>query len=180
MTGRGQLGVVVVVLVAVAAIGFAVTRALGNELTPLGAGTKAPDFRAATLDTPPKEKSLADYKGQVVLVNVWATWCQPCRVEMPSIERLYKTYGPKGLRVVAVSIDDPGTDPAIRAFVREMGMTFDVLHDPAGKIEHSYQVTGYPETVIIGKDGVIRKKVAMAIDWDTEGNRRLIEHLLAE
>jgi peroxiredoxin len=79
-----------------------------------------------------------------------------------------------------VSIDDPGTEPAIRAFVRDMGMTFDVLHDPAGKIEHAYQVTGYPETVIIGKDGVIRKKVAMAIDWDTEGNRRLIEHLLSE
>ncbi|HWG33381.1 MAG TPA: TlpA disulfide reductase family protein [Gemmatimonadaceae bacterium] len=180
MTGRGQLGVVAIVLVAVAAIGFAVTRALGTELTPLGAGTRAPDFHAVTLDTPPKAKSLADYKGQVVLVNIWATWCQPCRVEMPSIERLYKTYGPKGLRVVAVSIDDPGTEPAIRAFVRDMGMTFDVLHDPAGKIEHAYQVTGYPETVIIGKDGVIRKKVAMAIDWDTEGNRRLIEHLLSE
>lgn len=180
MTARGQLGVVAVVLIAVAAIGFAITRVLGTELTPLGAGTRAPEFHAVTLDTPPRQKSLADYKGQVLLVNIWATWCQPCRVEMPSIERLYRTYGPKGLRVVAVSIDDPGTEPAIRAFVHDMGMTFDVLHDPAGKIEHEYQATGYPETVIIGKDGVIRKKVAMAIDWDSEGNRRLIEQLLAE
>lgn len=180
MTGRQQLSIVAAVLVAVAAIGFAITRALGTELHPLGTGTRAPDFHAATLDTPPKQRSLADYKGQVVLINVWATWCQPCRVEMPSIERLYRTYGPKGLRVVAVSIDDPGTDSAIRAFVHDMGMTFDVLHDPAGQIEREYQVTGYPETVIVGKDGVIRKKVAQATNWDSEGNRRLIERLLAE
>ena len=180
MTGRQQLSIVAAVLVAVAAIGFAITRALGTELHPLGTGTRAPDFHAATLDTPPKQRSLADYQGQVVLINVWATWCQPCRVEMPSIERLYRTYGPKGLRVVAVSIDDPGTDSAIRAFVHDMGMTFDVLHDPAGQIEREYQVTGYPETVIVGKDGVIRKKVAQATNWDSEGNRRLIERLLAE
>lgn len=180
MTGRQQLGVVAAVLVAVAAIGFGITRYLGNELTPLGAGTRAPNFEAATLGTPPQMKSLSDYKGQVVLINVWATWCQPCRVEIPSIERLYKAYGPKGLRVVAVSIDDSATDSTIRAFVKEMGMTFDVLHDSAGKIEHAYQVTGYPETVIVGKDGIIRKKVAMAIDWDSEGNRRLIQQLLAE
>jgi cytochrome c biogenesis protein CcmG, thiol:disulfide interchange protein DsbE len=180
MTGRQQLGVVAIVLVAVAAIGFGITRVLGNELTPLGAGTRAPDFHAVTLDTPPVQKSLADYKGQVVLINIWATWCQPCRVEIPSIERLYQTYGPKGLKVVAVSIDDPGTESAIRAFARDMRMSFQVLHDPTGEIERAYQATGYPETVIVGKDGVIRKKIAGATDWDSEGNRRLIERLLEE
>jgi cytochrome c biogenesis protein CcmG, thiol:disulfide interchange protein DsbE len=180
MTGRQQLGVVAIVLVAVAAIGFGITRVLGNELTPLGAGTRAPDFPAVTLDTPPVQKSLADYKGQVVLINIWATWCQPCRVEIPSIERLYQTYGPKGLKVVAVSIDDPGTESAIRAFARDMRMSFQVLHDPTGEIERAYQATGYPETVIVGKDGVIRKKIAGATDWDSEGNRRLIERLLEE
>ena len=180
MTGRQQLGVVAIVLVVVAAIGFGITRVLGNELTPLGAGTRAPDFHAVTLDTPPVQKSLADYKGQVVLINIWATWCQPCRVEIPSIERLYQTYGPRGLKVVAVSVDDPGTEPAIRAFVRDMRMSFQVLHDPTGGIERAYQATGYPETVIVGKDGVIRKKIAGATDWDSEGNRRLIELLLEE
>lgn len=180
MTGRQQLGIVAIVLAAVAAIGFVITRTLGTELTPLGAGTRAPGFSAVTLDTPPRELSLADYKGRVVLVNIWATWCQPCRVEIPSIERLYRAYGPKGLNVVAVSIDDPGSERAIRAFVHDMGMTFQVLHDPTGRIERAYQTTGYPETVVIGKDGVIRKKIAGAIDWDSEGNRRLIERLLAE
>jgi peroxiredoxin len=180
VTGRSQLAVVAVVLAAIAGIGFAITRALGTELTPLGVGTTAPDFHAATLDKPARQVSLADYKGKVVLVNIWATWCQPCRVEIPSIERLYRTYGPKGLNVVAVSIDDPGTEPAIRAFVHDMGMTFQVLHDSSALIEHAYQTTGYPETVVVGKDGVIRKKIAGAIDWDSEGNRRLIERLLAE
>lgn len=180
MTGRQQLGVVAIVLVVIAGLGFAITRALGPELHPLGAGTRAPDFHAVTLDTPARQQSLADYKGKVVLVNIWATWCQPCRVEIPSIERLYTTYGPKGLNVVAVSVDDPGSESAIRAFVHDMGMTFQVLHDPSGQIERAYQVTGYPETVIIGKDGVIRKKMAGAVDWDSEGNRRLIERLLAE
>jgi thiol-disulfide isomerase/thioredoxin len=180
MTGRQQLGVVAIVLVAIAGIGFAITRVLGNELHPLGTGTRAPEFHATTLDTPPRQKSLDDYRGHVVLINVWATWCQPCRVEIPSIERLYKTYGPKGLKVVAISVDDAGTEPAIRSFVKQMGMTFEVLHDPTGQIEREYQVTGYPETVIVGKDGVIRKKIAFATDWDSEGNRRLIEHLLAE
>ncbi|MDQ2889370.1 MAG: TlpA family protein disulfide reductase [Gemmatimonadota bacterium] len=180
MTGRQQLGVVAVVLAAIAGIGYAITRALGTELTPLGAGTRAPDFHAATLDTPPRQLSLADYRGKVLLVNIWATWCQPCRVEIPSIERLYRTYGPQGLSVVAVSIDDPGTEGAIRAFVRDMGMTFQVLHDPSGRIEKAYQATGYPETVIVGKDGVIRKKIAGAMDWNSEGNRKLIERLLAE
>jgi len=180
MTSRQQLGVVAIVLLVVAAIGFAITRALGPELMPLGVGTVAPNFHAVTLDTPPKQQSLADYKGRVVLVNIWATWCQPCRVEIPSIERLYRAYGPKGLNVIAVSIDDPGSEGAIRAFAHDMGMTFQVLHDPTRRIERAYQTTGYPETVVVGKDGVIRKKIAGAIDWDSEGNRRLIERLLAE
>jgi peroxiredoxin len=99
---------------------------------------------------------------------------------MPSIERLYRAYGPKGLKVVAISMDDPGSENAVRAFARDMGMTFDVLHDPTGQTTQLYQATGYPETVIVGRDGVIRKKIAAAVDWDSEPNRRLIETLLAE
>lgn len=180
MTGRQQLGVVTIVLAVIAGGGFALTRALGTELHPMGVGTQAPPFTALTLDTPARPRSLADYKGQVVLVNVWATWCAPCRAEMPSIEQLYKEYAPKGLKVVAVSIDDPGSDHAIRSFAKQLGLTFDILHDTAGTIEHTYQTTGVPETVVIGRDGIIRKKVAGATDWSSEANRRLIDDLLAD
>lgn len=180
MTGRQQLGVVAVVIAAIAIGAFAITRALGTELTPLGVGTTAPGFTALTLDATPRPRTLADYKGQVVLLNIWATWCAPCRAEMPSIEQLYHDYQAKGLKVVAVSIDDPGSDPAIRSFAKELGLTFDILHDTAGKIQQTYQTTGVPETVIVGRDGVIRKKIAGATDWSSEGNRRLIDRLLSE
>jgi thiol-disulfide isomerase/thioredoxin len=114
------------------------------------------------------------------MINVWATWCLPCRVEMPSIEALNKAYGPKGLKIVAVSIDDPGTDAAIRAFVKQYGLTFEVLHDPQGRISDLYDVTGYPETFIVGKDGVIRKKLMSATDWNSPEARALVDRLLAE
>lgn len=180
MTGRRQLAIVGVVLAVIGAVGVVLARQLHTELSPLGVGARAPDFRANTLDTPPRVRTLDDYKGNVVLVNLWATWCQPCRVEIPSIERLYQTYGPRGLKVVAISVDDPGSEKAVRAFAHDMGMTFDVLHDPTGQITQLYQATGYPETVIVGRDGIIRKKIAAATDWDSEPNRRLIESLLAE
>jgi cytochrome c biogenesis protein CcmG/thiol:disulfide interchange protein DsbE len=128
----------------------------------------------------PSTKSLADYKGQVVLLNIWGTFCLPCRDEMPAIEKLHQAMAPQGLKVVAVSMDDPGFEKQIRSFVKEFGLTFQILYDPSGKITNDYQTTGVPETFIIARDGVIRKKVIGASDWNSEGNRALISQLLAE
>jgi peroxiredoxin len=158
----------------------AATRFLGPELFPVSVGSAAPEFRAQSLDVPPRPRGLADYRGQVVLLNIWATWCKPCEVEMPSIERLYRELGPRGLRVVAVSVDDPGTDATIRAWVNERGLTFDVVHDPSGRIQEAYQTTGVPETFVIGRDGVIRKKVIGAVNWNSAANRSLIAQLLGD
>ena len=85
MTGRQQLAVGALVLAVVTGIAYGSTRYLRHELFPVQLGSKAPDFTAYTLDSIPKEKRLSDYRGQVLLINVWATWCLPCRVEMPSI-----------------------------------------------------------------------------------------------
>jgi cytochrome c biogenesis protein CcmG, thiol:disulfide interchange protein DsbE len=180
MTVRKQLAIASAVLALVAAIAYGATQYLRKELFPVELGTKAPDFKAFTLDSVPREKRLADYRGKVLMINVWATWCLPCRVEMPSIEALNKTYASKGLKIVAVSIDDPGTDASIRAFVKQYGLTFEVLHDPQGKISDSYDVTGYPETFIIGKDGIIRKKLMSATDWNSPEARSLVDRLLVE
>ena len=180
MTVRKQLAIASAVLALVAAIAYGATQYLRKELFPVQIGSKAPDFKAVTLDSVPREKSLADYRGQVVMINVWATWCLPCRVEMPSIEALHKAYGPKGLKILAVSIDDPGTDSTIRAFVKQYGLTFEVLHDPKGKISDLYDIQGYPETFIIGRDGVIRKKLMSATDWNSPEARALVDRLLAE
>jgi cytochrome c biogenesis protein CcmG, thiol:disulfide interchange protein DsbE len=180
MTARKQLAIASVVLAIVAAIAYGATQYLRKELFPVELGTKAPDFTAFTLDSVPREKRLSDYRGKVLMINVWATWCLPCRVEMPSIEALNKAYASKGLKIVAVSIDDPGTDATIRAFVKQYGLTFEVLHDPRGKISDLYDITGYPETFIVGKDGVIRKKLMSATDWNSPDARALMDRLLSE
>jgi cytochrome c biogenesis protein CcmG, thiol:disulfide interchange protein DsbE len=180
MTIRKQLAIGCIVLAIVAGIAYGATQYLRKEIFPVQLGSKAPDFKALTLDSIPREKRLADYRGKVLMINVWATWCLPCRVEMPSIEALNKDYASKGLKIVAVSIDDPGTDATIRAFVKQYGLTFEVLHDAQARISEEYDITGYPETFIVGKDGVIRKKLMSATDWNSPEARALVDRLLAE
>lgn len=189
MTARTQWAVIGGV-VAVLGLGlwFASVR-LGDELFPLAIGATAPDFAAVELPvgdpssgrvagTTPK--GIADYKGSVVLLNVWATWCEPCRVEMPSMQRLEERLGAKGLRVVAVSIDDPGMEAKIRAFAEEYKLTFEILHDAPGAIRQQYQTTGVPETFLIDKQGRIRRRIIGAEDWSSAANIAFLERLLAE
>lgn len=178
MTVRQQWGLVGGILAVIAVALFGATHLFGEGA--VVAGSKAPDFRAVTLDTTPHTVSLDQYRGQVVLLNIWATYCVPCRVEMPSIENLQQTMADRGLHIVAVSIDDPGKTQAIRDFVKHYGLTFQVLHDPDGKIAQTYQTTGVPETFVIGRDGVIRKKIIGATLWNTDANRALVSQLLSE
>lgn len=180
MTSRQQFATVFLV-VAVAVSGLALlNHFLRDELKPMGVGVKAPEFQAMSIADTSVKKSLADYKGNVVMLNVWATWCAPCRAEMPSIEQLYKEYEGRGFKVVAVSIDDSNAQDGIREFATELGLTFDILHDPAGAIQQIYQTTGVPETIIVGRDGVVRNKVVGAVNWYSPSNRKLIERFLAE
>ena len=183
MTSGRQISIVAIAGAFLIALVVGARTVLRSELAPVGVGVEAPDFSVITLDSIPKTKTLADYRGQVVLINLWATWCAPCRVEMPAIESLHRAYAPKGLKVIAISADDPGTDAQIRDFVKQYGLTFEVLHDTGGqegKVSRDYQTSGYPETVIIGRDGIIRKKLLGAHNWNSAENRALIERLLAE
>ena len=178
MTVRQQWAFVGIVVLILGGGLLAATKLLDDELFPVTAGSKAPDFRATTIDAVPVTKTLANYKGEIVLLNVWATWCLPCRTEMPSIQALHDRYAARGLKVVAVSIDNPGTEEAIRKFRDQYGLTFEILHDASGKIRSDYQTTGVPETFVIGRDGVIRKKVIAADNWDSPANRALFGELL--
>ena len=180
MTVREQWAWVgAIVLVLLGGI-FAAAHALRDELFPVTLGSRAPQFEAVTLETQAVKRTLADYRGKVVLLNIWATWCTPCIVEMPTMEALHREFKNTDLRIVAVSIDQPQTEDQILQFVKDLGLTFEVLHDPEGDITRAYQATGYPETFVIGRDGVIRKKVIGAADWNSEGNRALVRQLLAE
>lgn len=178
MTVRQQWVVILTVIVALGAGSYAFERAFGGGIQQVAVGAQAPPFSARMVDGSGRIRRLADYKGNVILLNVWATWCEPCKAEMPTLEKLYQTYGPSGLKIVAVSIDETASDDSVRAYARNMGLTFDILHDPQYAIEKTYQVMGYPESFVIDRDGVIRKTWLGAADWTSEGNVALVRHLL--
>jgi thiol-disulfide isomerase/thioredoxin len=177
MTGRQQWTIVGVVVLALGAGLGVASHFMKDQLFPVFVGSQIPDFRAKELGST-RYKTLADYKGQVVLLNIWATWCEPCRVEIPSLERLQQAYGTKGLKIVAVSIDDYVTEDSIRRYADNLGVTFEILHDPTHAIERVFQTTGYPETFIVGPEGTIRKKIIGPDDWSSLGNRALVAQLL--
>ena len=102
------------------------------------------------------------------------------RLDRPVNYALVRVVAPKGLKIVAVSIDDPGMEPAIRAFAKQYGLTFEILHDPKGAIRDAYDISGYPETFIIGRDGLIRRKLMSATDWNSPDARALVGRLLTE
>ncbi len=157
-----------------------------DRLSPVVPGREAPDFSAADLTG--ARKTLDDYRGKVVLVNIWATWCPPCQEEMPSIERLYRAVDNADFEVVAVSIDAPfgkrdtfgrvGGD--LQSFADSLGLTFTILHDPSGKIQETFQTTGVPESFLLDRKGVIKKKVAGSTAWDAPQNVELVQRLLME
>ncbi|HUQ79972.1 MAG TPA: TlpA disulfide reductase family protein [Gemmatimonadaceae bacterium] len=178
MTVRQQWMFVGVVVLILGGGLLAATRFLGDELFPVTIGSKAPAFHANTIDGAPTTKTLESYKGEVVLLNVWGTWCIPCRTEMPSIQALHDRFAARGLKVVAVSVDKAGFENEIRKFRDQYGLTFEILHDPSGDIQRDYQTTGVPETFIIGRDGMIRRKVIAADNWDSPANRALFAQML--
>jgi peroxiredoxin len=138
----------------------------------------APNFRAVDLATR-DSVSLEDYRGSVTLVNIWATWCVPCREEMPSMQRLYDSVGTRGFRIAAVSIDE-GSPEDVTAFARELDLSFDILHDRSGAVERLYQTTGVPESFLLDRRGVLVKRVIGAHDWSSPANIAAVERLLEQ
>jgi peroxiredoxin len=169
----------------VAALGVVVLLGWLNRGTvPVQAGQPAPELRFASLagDT----VSLSSLRGRVVLLNVWATWCTPCRWEMPAIQRLYQRLGERGLVVLAVSEDDAGapggaaggTLSDVAPFVRENRLTFPVLLDPRGRTPQLYGIAGLPTTFVIDRRGRIVRKVLGPVRWDEPPYSAEIERLL--
>jgi cytochrome c biogenesis protein CcmG/thiol:disulfide interchange protein DsbE len=113
---------------------------------------QAPAFSLKGLDG--QDHSLSGYRGKVVMINFWATWCVPCRAEMPDIEHEYRAHRDAGLVVLGI---DPreGQDPATQ-FVHDLGVSYPILFDPKGQVYDSYQVTALPQTFIVDRRGSIR------------------------
>jgi peroxiredoxin len=138
----------------------------------------APNFRAINLGTR-DSASLEDYRGSVTLVNIWATWCLPCRDEMPSMQTLYDSLAVRGFKIAAISIDE-GSPEDVTAFAEKFGLTFDILHDRSGQVERLYQTTGVPESFLLDRRGVLVKRVIGAHDWSSPANIGAVERLLEQ
>jgi peroxiredoxin len=157
-----------------------------DQVNPVVVGSEAPDFFTHDLEGAPR--SLSDYRGKVVLLNIWATWCTPCKEEMPSMQRLYEEIRDEDFQVLAVSIDrvPPDHDPRnpldgkLRAFADSLGLTFTILHDPSGQITTDYQSAGVPESFVLDREGIIVEKVSGPRPWDGPQGLELIRSVLEE
>lgn len=121
-------------------------------VTPPAQDTLAPDFDLRTVDG--QTVRLSDYRGQVVLLNTWATWCPPCRAEMPQLEAYYREHQGQGFVVLAVNSEE--SSETVAAFLRSQDFTFPVVLDPEGTVMNSYQVRGLPTSFFIDRKGVMR------------------------
>ncbi|MCB9422286.1 MAG: TlpA family protein disulfide reductase [Ardenticatenaceae bacterium] len=128
-------------------------------------GKSAPNFTSPVLSG--GEVALADYSGDVVIVNFWATWCPPCKAEMPGINAFYERHQEEGLVVLAVNAKE--SESLVRPFIEASGFTFPVLLDPAGSVVNQYQIRSFPTTLIIDRDGVVRHiQVGMISEQELE------------
>jgi thiol-disulfide isomerase/thioredoxin len=148
------------------------TPALAQELKPWSGAT--PPLELADLDG--KRHRLADYRGKAVLVNFWATWCVPCRDEMPSIERLRASLEGRPFAVLAVNLAEPQS--RIRAFLEKVPVRFTVLLDSDTKTAKAWQAKLLPATYIIGPDGAIRYRHLGELDWSKPEVRAVIMGLI--
>ena len=138
---------------------FALTIAIascasGESTRSVTVGKTVPEYRAVSVDG--DSVSLAAQRGKVVLFNVWATWCHPCRDEIPELLVLYDRYKARGLELVGVSIDANGSDEAIRSFMKDFRMTYPIWRDPDERVSTEFLVIGVPATFLIDRSGTLR------------------------
>ena len=139
-------------------------------------GTTMQAYAARTLEG--DSVSLESLREDVVLLNVWATWCAPCRKEIPELQQLQERYGERGLHVVGVSLDAPGSNERVREFLREFGVEYTILRDPHEAIGGLLGVVGMPTTVLIDRDGVIRWRHLGAVSAEDPGLLEALERTL--
>jgi peroxiredoxin len=173
---RSNKLVIVLVSIAILALVFGLVWMQSSKYEPLTVGKVAPDFKLPDLNE--KDMRLSDFRGKVVFLNFWATWCKPCREEMPSMEILYKNFEKDGLVILAISIDRVTTKKDIPPFVKALNLTFPILVDSWGQTDKRYKLMGVPETYIIDQHGILREKVIGPRDWTMLDNLQVVTQLL--
>ncbi|MGH7880430.1 MAG: TlpA family protein disulfide reductase [Candidatus Binataceae bacterium] len=147
----------------------------GAGASPVAAGKLAPDFTLADLDG--KSHSLAALRGKIVFLNLWATWCPPCRREMPSIQALYRDFQSNDDFVVLAVSEDTDVKP-VPGYVKQNHLGFPVLLDPRNLVGEAYEVSGLPESFVIGRDGRIVAHHVGPYDWASADLREALQDLI--
>ena len=161
---------------AILALAFGVVWLQSAKYEPLVVGMTAPDFRLPDLQG--KTQRLSDYRGKVVFLNFWATWCKPCKEEMPSMQVLWENLKNQDFMMLAVSMDRVTTTKDIPSFVESLKLSFPILTDSWGQTDKRYKLMGVPETYIIDQNGVLREKVIGPRDWTRRESIETIVQLL--
>ena len=167
----GRRGALVALVVTVAFV----VGGTGCRRSPELVGGAAPEFSLSDLSG--NAVRLANFKGRVVFLNVWATWCEPCREEMPAMQSLYTHLHGPDFEMLAVNADQ-GDRAVVERFVREHALTFPVLPDPDLQIADRYRVTGYPETFIIDRNGRVVDHELGPRDWNSAASRDAFRRLI--
>ena len=137
----------------------------------------APDFVSENLRG--GNAGLADYKGKLILLNFWATWCMPCRAEMPGMETLWQKYKEHGFVIAAVSVDE-GSRGRIETFSKLLDLSFPILLDPESKVSGLYKVSDMPTSFLIDRNGKIISRIVGTEEWTSPEAIRLVEDLLSQ
>ena len=161
---------------AILALAFGVVWLQSSKYEPLVVGMSAPDFSLPDLQG--KKQQLSDYRGKVVFLNFWATWCKPCKEEMPSMQVLWENLKKEDFVMLAVSMDRVTTTKDIPPFVENLKLTFPIFTDSWGQTDKRYKLMGVPETYIIDQGGVLREKVIGPRDWTKPESVETIVQLL--
>lgn len=141
---------------------------------PLGRGDVAPAFDLPRLAG--GRTSLAGLEGQVALINFWATWCKPCEDEMPAMQRLYDGLAGDGFELLAISVDESVDD--VRAFNERLALSFPVLLDPDQEAARRYQTTGFPESILVDREGRIVERYVGPREWDHPDYQARVRRLM--
>lgn len=148
-----------------------------RKITIVKEGDRAPSFDLPSIDH--RRVGLSDYKGKIVLVHFWATWCPPCVEEMPRLEQLYRTFSGRDFEILAVSVDEGGEETVL-SFLRRNRVSFPVLINPGGAVASRYGTFKFPETYVVDRKGIVRYKVIGPLDWMTAETVTALSRLVEE
>jgi cytochrome c biogenesis protein CcmG, thiol:disulfide interchange protein DsbE len=141
-------------------------------------GQPAPAYTARKLDGTPV--TLAEHRDEVVMLNVWATWCKPCREEIPALDSLHREFGPRGLRIVGVSIDVISDTGTIAGFARDLGASYELWLDPDDRASSTFRALGVPSTHLVDREGTLRWRHMGPVRAGDARLRALLDSVLAE